>query len=350
MKNMKNKMKMLTAGAFAGALFLCGFTACETKNNGAENFNITRAQAESIALLHSGMTENRVAAQKIIAEEKDGGRYYYVEFVCGNVKYAYRIDGDTGDIVKLSVNGQNVAKDDLPAAPSAPDANYIGEARAKEIALQHAGYAETDVLDMETDFDFDDGMYLYEVEFSYGESEYEYELIAATGEIYTLEIDDFSVIVPKPADDSLSYISVEQAKEIALADSGVPAENATFTKAKFDKDNGAHIYEVEFTAGGAEYEYEMNAVSGAIIERKIDGEKRLPSDGGEYIGADAAIEIASAHSGITQSGMLKKEAKLKIKKGVYVYEVEFETRGYEYEYLIDAKTGKILSAEKEPND
>ena len=111
-----------------------------------------------------------------------------------------------------------------------------------------------------------------------------------------------------------------------------------------------HIYEIEFSAGGTEYEYEMNAVSGAIIERKIDGVIQLPSDGAEYIGADAAIEIASAHSGITQSDMLKKEAKLKIIKGAYVYEVEFETPEYEFEYLIDAKTGKILSAEKELND
>ena len=49
MKNMKNKMKQLTAGAVAGALFRCVFTACETNNNGEKNFNITRAQAESIA-------------------------------------------------------------------------------------------------------------------------------------------------------------------------------------------------------------------------------------------------------------------------------------------------------------
>ena len=62
------------------------------------------------------------------------------------------------------------------------------------------------------------------MELSYGESDYEYELIAATGEIYTLEIDDFSVIVPVPTDVSLSYISVERAKEIAVADSGVSAE------------------------------------------------------------------------------------------------------------------------------
>ena len=50
------------------------------------------------------------------------------------------------------------------------------------------------------------------------------------------------------------------------------------------------------------------------------------------------------------SGLTKKEAKLKIIKGAYVYEVEFETPEYEFEYLIDAKTGKILSAEKELND
>ncbi|MDY4895419.1 MAG: PepSY domain-containing protein [Candidatus Borkfalkiaceae bacterium] len=349
MKNMKTNLKKLTAGAFAGALFLCGFAACET-NKGDGNFNITKAQAESIALLHSGVSGNSVTAQNITPEKEADGNYYRVEFVCGNVTYTYRINGDTGDIVKLAVNGQPVDKNDLPAAPASPEANYIGEARAKEIALHHAGYAETDVTELETDFDFDDGMYLYEVEFTYGKSDYEYELIASTGEIYSLEIDDFSVIVPTPADSSVTYISADRAKEIALEDGGVQAENATFKKVKFDKDNGVHIYEIEFVAGGSEYEYELNAVSGAVIESEIDGEKRFPADSAEYIGAGAALQIASAHSGVAENDMRKKEAQLKIKKGVYVYEVEFETRAYAYEYVIDAKTGKILSAEKETND
>ena len=158
------------------------------------------------------------------------------------------------------------------------------------------------------------------------------------------------MIVPTPADSSVTYISADRAKEIALEDGGVQAENATFKKVKFDKDNGVHIYEIEFVAGGSEYEYELNAVSGAVIESEIDGEKRFPADSAEYIGAGAALQIASAHSGVAENDMRKKEAKLKIKKGVYVYEVEFETRAYEYEYVIDAKTGKILSAEKETND
>ena len=251
MKNMKTNLKKLTAGAFAGALFLCGFAACET-NKGDGNFNITKAQAESIALLHSGVSGNSVTAQNITPEKEADGNYYRVEFVCGNVTYTYGINGDTGDIVKLAVNGQPVDKNDLPAAPASPEANYIGEARAKEIALHHAGYAETDVTELETDFDFDDGMYLYEVEFTYGKSDYEYELIASTGEIYSLEIDDFSVIVPTPADSSVTYISADRAKEIALEDGGVQAENATFKKVKFDKDNGVHIYEIEFVAGGSE--------------------------------------------------------------------------------------------------
>lgn len=349
MKNLKNKMKKLMVTAFAGTLFLCGFTSCE-KDNIANGFTITEAQAESIALLHSGVSESIVTTQTVTAEQKNGGNFYYVEFVCGSVRYAYRIDGDTGDIVKLFVNGQDVDKDALPAAPSNPAADYIGETRAKEIALEHAGVAEANVTELETDFDFDDGMYLYEVEFAYGERDYEYELVASTGKIYSLEIDDFAVIVPEPVDSSITYISAEQAKEIALNDGGATAENAMFTKVKFDKDNGVHIYEIEFTADGTEYEYEINAVSGAIIESKIDGEKRYPADGAEHIGANAAMEIASAHSGVAESEMSKRETKLKIKKGVYVYEIEFETIEYEYEYLIDAKTGKIIAVEKERND
>ena len=350
MKIFKNKFKKLTATAFASAFIICTLAACNAKDNGANAYALTKEQAGSIALLHSGVSENAGVTQNVSVESKDGGNYYRVEITCGNVTYVYRIDGNTGDIVKLSVNGETVGKDDLPAPPSDPDANYIGEAKAIEIALLHAKFTEADVYDLETDFDFDDGAYLYEVEFKHGKDEYEYEIFATDGEIYSLEINDFTVIVPVSANPSQTYISADRAKEIALADGNVSAENATFTKVKFEKDNGEHIYEIEFTAGGVEYEYEINAVSGTIIEREIDGEKRFPSSDTEHIGANAAIEIASAHSGVAINDMLKTEAKLKIKNGVYVYEVEFETKTFEYEYLIEAKTGKILSAEKEFND
>ena len=62
------------------------------------------------------------------------------------------------------------------------------------------------------------------------------------------------------------YIGLEKAKELVLAQLGL--DEATFTDREYDLDDG--VYEMEFTANGTEYEFEVNAVTGKIEEADYD--------------------------------------------------------------------------------
>ena len=64
--------------------------------------------------------------------------------------------------------------------------------------------------------------------------------------------------------DSGSYIGESRAKEIALNDAGVKESNAVFLKVRLDWDDGRAEYEVEFYSGNAEYDYDIDAITGAI--------------------------------------------------------------------------------------
>ena len=62
-------------------------------------------------------------------------------------------------------------------------------------------------------------------------------------------------------------ITLEEAKSIALTDSGFAEADVVFKKAALDTDDGVEIYEIDFTNGGYEYEYDINPKTGAILEK-----------------------------------------------------------------------------------
>ncbi|MCM1365155.1 MAG: PepSY domain-containing protein [Faecalibacterium sp.] len=62
------------------------------------------------------------------------------------------------------------------------------------------------------------------------------------------------------------YIGIDKAKEIALAKAGVDSSTVIFTKAKLDREHGIRIYKIEFEDAVTEYEFEIHAVSGMILE------------------------------------------------------------------------------------
>jgi len=70
---------------------------------------------------------------------------------------------------------------------------------------------------------------------------------------------------PQPAatQPTASGISADRAKQIALSHAGV--SGASFTKVELDTDDGVRVYEVEFKVGNVEYDYDIDATSGAIL-------------------------------------------------------------------------------------
>lgn len=76
------------------------------------------------------------------------------------------------------------------------------------------------------------------------------------------------------------YIGEEKAKEIALSDAGVSKADATYLHAHLDRDDRVIDYDVEFYSGGKEYDYEINAYTGAIIEKSSEVE-RAPDYGSQ---------------------------------------------------------------------
>lgn len=70
--------------------------------------------------------------------------------------------------------------------------------------------------------------------------------------------------------DTKRYISVDKAKTIALKQAGLTPTMVTFGKAVLKKDDGKIIYEIEFFTSSHEYEYEIDAYSGAILSQDVD--------------------------------------------------------------------------------
>lgn len=70
--------------------------------------------------------------------------------------------------------------------------------------------------------------------------------------------------------ETTEFIGEEKAKEIALQKAGLTVENVTFTKIGLDRDDGVWQYEIEFRQDKTEYETDINAVDGTIINWEID--------------------------------------------------------------------------------
>ena len=104
-------------------------------------------------------------------------------------------------------------------------------------------------------------MLVYEIEFVTDQSAYEYEIDAATGEIL-----ERSVETRASGASGAKAIDLSEAKRIALRHAGLTEGEVTFSEAKREKDDGEDKFEIEFRKGNIEYEYEIDAATGSILE------------------------------------------------------------------------------------
>ncbi len=219
----------------------------------------------------------------------------------------------------------------------------------KALALADAGVKADTAVFTQSELEWEDGVQVYDLEFRTSEAEYDYEINAVTGAIISKDAEGRWNNQGGPVD-------LEGAKAVALADAGVKAADAVFRKSELEWEDGVKVYDIEFYTSEAEYDYEINASTGAVLDKSMElFENHVPSadlqgSAGSYIGVDQAKAIAVSNSGFKAEDVIFTKTKLERDKGSVRYEVEFYKDRMEYEYSIDAYTGSILEYESEYDD
>lgn len=285
------------------------------------------------------------------------------------------------DLAQLSINelnllasSQQAALPNVTATGAASDKAYISMDEAKQRALDHAGVQAGACAYLRAELDCDDGRMVYDVEFYVSETgvEHEMELDARTGDI----LESKQEREGQPGQDPpeavpAGRIGSDKALSLALAHAGVAAADATVLDLDFDGDDGRAAYELEFLAGGKEYEYRVDAVTGDILGWKIEtrdhggapSEPIAPQDGSSdaqpdgsgaqqtgYIGQAKAKELALSRAGVAAADAVFDKVEFDWDDGVPQYEVEFRAGRLEVQVDIHAETGAVLEYESEYDD
>ena len=161
---------------------------------GAPAMPIGTDKAMDIAAAAFGKASTaKMAYSEVDPELDESPAHYEVEIRSQTgEEFEYKVDAYTGAILESKREAADGTE--VPVVqPSKPAASGdIGYAKAKSVALNHAGVSEGKAYDMDIELDDEDGTLVYEVEFKSGNMEYSYEINAATGAIlkHEAEIDD----------------------------------------------------------------------------------------------------------------------------------------------------------------
>ena len=151
------------------------------------------------------------------------------------------------------------------------------------------------------------------------------------------------------------YIGIDAAQEAALSAAGISEADAEFSVSGLDSKDGTFFYEVSFTSGDKSYSYDIDALTGVVIEEAIspieDGGAQAssgrPQSGGTdgLISREEAESIALSDAGLEASEAARLRSELDRDDGWMIYEVEFYgPDGLEYDYAINAETGEIVAS------
>lgn len=136
---------------------------------------LTKQTAIQLALDHAGVTNEEVKHLHAWLDRDSGVYHYDVDFRHGEYYYAYEIQEETGEILRLETEHDRTQ---LPQT-------QIAKEEAVRIALEHEEFTEADVTFLKAEFDRED--HRYEVEFVKDGIEYTYEICAEYAKI--LDID-----------------------------------------------------------------------------------------------------------------------------------------------------------------
>lgn len=210
------------------------------------------------------------------------------------------------------------------------------------------------------------GITCYKVEFTSGDYAYSYSINAESGEVLEMSSREETVATLVPEDGtqtdtpatnssgsattpaqakpstnpSTGAVSEAKAQEIALAHAGVKAADATITKSKLDYDDGRQVYEIEWYANGAKYDYEIDIATGEVVKSDYEAKNIVGTGNSATINeADAKKTVLARVSGATTSDIYEWE--FDYDDGHPEYEGKIIYGGSEYEFTIDATSGTV---------
>lgn len=346
--------------------------------------------AQNFAFADAGVDPASARAVKVKYERYQGTFVYEVEFLAGETEYEYKINAADGSVVKKE------QKAVMGPGNSVPVAGAITLEEARDIALADAGVAREEAVFTEAKQDMERGVPVFEFKFYGGNVEYEYEINGQTGAVYSKKTTTYvsqdpagtpppvqtappasqtpatqppatakptpapatqppATQAPRPTQPSNSFIGSDAAKQAALADAGVSAGDARFTKVRMDYEDGVPVYEVEFYTATHEYDYEIHAQNGSVFHKEVEAHQTSSGNHhggtgtqtGADIGAEAAKNAALNHAGCAAGDVVFTKVERDYDDGWLVYEIEFYKGGLEYEFEIDGTSGAVLKFERD---
>ena len=224
----------------------------------AKEYGISEGKAELLEkIIESNLTN------------KNGTKYKFEELVDLNINE-----------LNVILNSKNKKVNNVTSSGNASTKSYIGVEKAKQIAFNAVGVNANNIYDLEVELDYEYRTMIYEISFNANGREYEYEINAINGSIINGEKeldDDYYPATNNSAksnttntnkNTSTSYISRDRAKQIALGNAGI--SNVRDLSIEFDKEGGKTIYEVSFESENKDYEYDIDAITGSILNKKIE--------------------------------------------------------------------------------
>lgn len=251
-------------------------------------------------------------------------------------------------------------------APAADQTAKISMEQAQTAALEAANIDAADADVSSATLSEVAGVTCYKVEFTSGDHTYAYSINAENGEVLEASYRDKNAA---PADStqtdtpasgatttptqtapntntSTGAVDEAKAQEIALAHAGVKAADATITKSKLDYDDGRQIYEIEWYANGAKYDYEIAVATGEIVNSGYEAKTVVSTGSSATVSEATAKQTALARvSGATEKDVY--EWKLDYDDGRPEYEGKIIYGGTEYEFTIDATSGTVTEWDAE---
>ena len=207
---------------------------------------ISLEEAKKIALKDAKLDE---LTQKIVFTREElnrnqGKPCYLLEFYTGTNQYFYQIDAKSGSIIYAG--------------------KFITLSEAKKIALDDAGCKDKVSFTEETLVSGGIKTPYYQLVFADAKTQWTYRIDAVLGIVLEKKQKETATTEIDTAD----FISLEEAKKIALKDAGLDeaTQKIVFTREELNRNSGKPCYILEFYTAKKQYSYKVDAKDGSIME------------------------------------------------------------------------------------